>query len=312
MKVCRGLLVGAYYGFVVVAAILLLVAVQLRSAADSPFDTWRLNYAANLLLAEKHQAALDAPQKELSNYTDWLNFANQCLRFFADDGTLKPGIDPQTLADAKTARITHVAYDTMTASDAKCVARGSAMLTYDKNYYEQKIAEFKAQIDDVKKKITSTADQYLDLTKGHQEYLAFVEMEKNWYSNWFVVVPYDLLVMFLVVLMGALGGIVRIVRSYLDPKLDDPSGRDDLFIPMIGMVVAIGGYVLAKAGLLLLSSAKDETSLSPFMIGLVGIVSGLLAREVIDRITTVGVPMLRGPQPAGPAPVQPVAGTPPS
>jgi hypothetical protein len=94
--------------------------------------------------------------------------------------------------------------------------------------------------------------------------------------------------------MGALGGIVRLVRSYLAPGIDDPRLRDYIFIPVIGMVVAIGGYVLAKTGLLLLSSAKEETALSPFMVGLVGIISGLLAKEVIDRITDVGVPMLRG------------------
>ena len=57
---------------------------------------------------------------------------------------------------------------------------------------------------------------------------------------------------------------------------------------LIGAVVAIGGYVLAKAGLLLLSSTQGESSLSPFMISLVGIVSGLLAKEVIDSIAARG------------------------
>jgi hypothetical protein len=61
-----------------------------------------------------------------------------------------------------------------------------------------------------------------------------------------------------------------------------------LLIPLIGAVVSIGGYVLAKTGLLLLSSARGESSLSPFMISLVGIISGLLAKEVIDTISARG------------------------
>jgi NADH:ubiquinone oxidoreductase subunit 4 (subunit M) len=61
----------------------------------------------------------------------------------------------------------------------------------------------------------------------------------------------------------------------------------------MGAVVAIGGYVLAKAGLPLLPAAGSESSLSPFMIGLVGIVYGLLAKEVIDTIALRGRDMLK-------------------
>jgi hypothetical protein len=61
-----------------------------------------------------------------------------------------------------------------------------------------------------------------------------------------------------------------------------------VFIPLIGLVVAIGGYILAKTGLLLLSSTREQVSLSPFMIGLVGIVSGLTVKEVIDALTRAG------------------------
>jgi hypothetical protein len=168
------------------------------------------------------------------------------------------------------------------------------MTKFDQNYYKKTRSELTAEIDDHRKALASDGDQYSDLIKGHQEYLAFVEMEKRWYTEPLVLIPYDLLVMFLVILMGALGGVVRIVRSYLDTGLPSPASRDYFFVPTIGMVVAIGGYVLAKTGLLVLSSAKEEASLSPFMIGLVGIISGLLAKEVIDRITSVGIPMLQG------------------
>ena len=73
-----------------------------------------------------------------------------------------------------------------------------------------------------------------------------------------------------------------------------PEASEYFFIPLIGLVVAIGGYILAKTGLLLLSTAKDEASLSPFMIGLVGIISGLLAKDVIDALARTGKKIVQG------------------
>lgn len=96
--------------------------------------------------------------------------------------------------------------------------------------------------------------------------------------------------------MGALGGIIRILRDYGDPARKDPSLRDSFVIPLIGAVAAIGGYVLAKTGLLLLSSTKGEISLSPFLIGLVGMVSGILAKEGVDKIAEYGREILKSKQ----------------
>jgi hypothetical protein len=100
--------------------------------------------------------------------------------------------------------------------------------------------------------------------------------------------------MLLVLAMGFLGGIIRILREFGSTDRTDPSSKEYFFIPLTGAVVAIGGYILAKTGLLLLSSDKGETSLSPFMIGLVGIVSGLLAKEVIDSIAAAGRKIFKG------------------
>jgi hypothetical protein len=94
--------------------------------------------------------------------------------------------------------------------------------------------------------------------------------------------------------MGAFGGVLRVLRDYGSPLHPNPSAADYLFIPLIGSVVAIGGYVLAKTGLVVLSSAKGDTLLSPYMISLVGIISGLLAKEVVETISTRGRKILLG------------------
>lgn len=294
MRIGQGVLVVTFYTLVVVSAILFLTAVQMRSSAGAPFDTWRLNYAANRLFADNEQSRLVALKRERSVMVDAANGAAACLQYFDDKGAVIRPPDSQTAAAVQKAKGAHMDYNKMPWDDVKCLVRGQLMLTFDKQYYDQRDKELTEEIKERSTALASIDNEYSDLVKEHREYLAFIQMENFWYLKALVRTPYDLLVMCLVMLMGALGGIVRNLRNYLDPNRPNPTLKDYFFVPTIGMVVAVGGYVLAKTGLLLLSSPKEETSLSPFMIGLVGIVSGLLAKEVVDRITAVGIPMLQG------------------
>jgi len=166
------------------------------------------------------------------------------------------------------------------------------MLQWDVEYYNTLNKEHEEELLNVQNLLKVDEAECGDLIKGHQELLAFKEMEKRWYTKLFVDIPYDLLVLLLVVSMGLLGGIIRNLRDYGAADQKNPSVEDYFLVPLIGAVVAIGGYVLAKTGLLLLSSTKGETSLSPFMVGVVGMVSGVLAKEVVDRIAALGREML--------------------
>jgi hypothetical protein len=189
--------------------------------------------------------------------------------------------------------------------------RGYFLLESDKLFFQTEHKELEKDIAALQKRIASNSDQHLDLIKGHQEFLAFIEMENvgSWYVRQAVVIPYHLLVLLLVMLMGALGGIVRLLRDYGDSNRTNPTPSDHFFVPLIGLVVAIGGYVLARTGLLLLSTSKEETSLSPYMVSLVGIISGLLAREVIDAMAHAGTNIVNsqrgGAAPAGSAASRP-------
>ena len=168
------------------------------------------------------------------------------------------------------------------------------MVQTDINYFKNQAKESADEIADLTKSLKSNNEQSENLKKVNQDFPAFWEMEKFSYQKPFVVAPYDLLVLLLVMFMGALGGMVRLLRDYGAAEHPNPTEGEYLLIPLIGAVVAIGGYVLAKCGLLLLSSAGSESSLSPFMISLVGIVSGLLAKEVINTISARGHKMLSG------------------
>jgi hypothetical protein len=284
--------VGLFYLFVVVFGVLLLATVQLRASSGSTFDTWRLNFDSNRVQTIDHEQKLTEIQKAASSNRDAQNFTDQCLQLYDAPRVLRKSVDLETREAVKTAKAEKTKYDDLDG-DVKCVFRGYTLLQYDRDFYVRNDNDYTQQISKVQELLKLDQAQYSELTSGRQEFLAFKEMEHKWYTKLLVDTPYDLLVMLLVMLMGALGGIVRILRDYGDPNRKDPSSRDYFFIPLIGAVIAIGGYVLAKTGLLLLSSTKGETSLSPFMIGLVGMVSGLLAKEVVDRIAGYGSKILK-------------------
>jgi hypothetical protein len=288
----KGILIGMFYFFVVVFSALLLATAQFRSSSGSAFDTWRLNYDSNRVLTNIHEQKLKDLQKESDTNWDLLNWAEQCLRLYDSSGRPKSGIEIETKQDMEALRAGKKKYDDL-SGDAKCISRGLTILQYDKNYYAKKDADYREEILKVKNLLKLDEEQHSDLIKGHLEFLGLKEAEKVWYTRLFVNIPYDLLVLFLVMLMGALGGIIRILRDYHAADRSNPSSKDYFFVPLIGAVVGIGGYILAKTGLLLLSSTKGETSLSPFMIGLVGMVSGLLAKEVVDKIAEYGRDMLK-------------------
>lgn len=281
-----------FYFLIVFFGVVLLAAVQLRSSGGATFDTWRLNYEANRVLnASLVENAKKAVEKARID-ANALSGNEGCLRLFDESGLPKTNLlDEETVRQVAEAKQKRTPVSEL-FGDVHCVVKGYLIVQSDISYGKQLVQDDAAEIADLKKSLASNSEQYAELIKGHQDFLAFKEMEKFWYQRPFVVAPYDLLVLLLVMFMGALGGMVRLLRDYGAADHPNPTAGEYFFIPLIGAVVAIGGYVLAKTGLLLLSSAHGESSLSPFMVSLVGIVSGLLAKEVIDTIAARGHKLL--------------------
>jgi hypothetical protein len=291
MKKAKRILIGTFYLIFFILSIVFLSAAQFRSSSGSLFDTWKLNYDSILLLKNKYESDLQELNISSDNNWDRLNWTEQCLSLYDPQNRLKSEMDIETKQDLNAVRKGKKKSEELT-DYAQCIYRGLINLRYDQNYYKKKDNDLKDEIANVKNLLKSAQDQCSEMVKGHQEFLAFIKMEKIWYTKPLVSIPYDLLILFLVSTMGILGGIIRIIRDYGDSNRNNPSTKDYFFIPVIGAIVSIGGYILAKTGLLLLSSTKGETSLSPFMIALVGIISGLLAKEVVDRISAYGHDLL--------------------
>jgi hypothetical protein len=288
------LTLGGFYFVIVFFGVSLLATVQLRSSGASAFDTWLLNYNANRALEEDLRKQIDAARQKARQNANDVHLRETCLRLFDKNGLLaKNLVDDELAAQVAEAKKKATPLKDL-FGDLYCVVRGYSDLETDLVYFKADAAETISDLDDLKKQLTMNENERADLIKGHQEFLAYREMAKSWYQKPFVIAPYDLLVLLLVMSMGSLGGIVRLLRDYGAADIPSPNREEYFLIPLIGTVVAIGGYVLAKTGLLLLSSAREESSLSPFMISLVGIVSGLLAKEVIDVISARGRKMLSG------------------
>jgi hypothetical protein len=289
MRIVGIVLTVLLYSAIVISAVVLLAAVQLRASGGAAFDTWRLNYDANELLANDQKEALKSVQAEANQNRDDLQWVMSCVRLFDNNGIPKAKlIDSETAQEVKKAEQDHTPVENL-SGDVRCLVRGFSSLQYDRAFYELNDKDYSLEIENLNKSLASNSEEHAELVKGHQDFIAFRSMASVWYQKPFFESPYDLLVLLLVMMMGAVGGVVRLLRDYGSSLHTDPSPKDYLFIPLIGAVVAIGGYVLAKTGLLVLSStAQGETSLSPFMISLVGIISGLLAKEVIETIAASG------------------------
>lgn len=283
-----------FYFLIVVFGVMLLAGVQLRSSGGATFDTWRLNYEANRVLNEDLLTKLKTAGEKAKESSSSVTSNQACLRLFDQNGLPKKDLlDEETVKQIAEAKQKGTPVENL-SGDVFCLVKGYSQVQIDISFFKNDVQEKTDEIAELKKTLTSNSEQYADLIKERQDFLAFKEMGKVWYQRPFVITPYDLLVLLLVMFMGALGGMVRLLRDYGAADHPNPTAGEYLLIPMIGAVVSIGGYVLAKTGLLLLSSARGESSLSPFMISLVGIVSGLLAKEVIDTISARGRAILSG------------------
>jgi hypothetical protein len=283
----------AFYTLIVIVGVILLAAVQLRASTGSAFDTWRLTYNSTQALADRHLALLAKLRGDAAADQQSILFAQSCERYFGADGSLLAQVDPAEFKRVAAYRAAGKSIDKLADDFEKCFYRDMNGWRYEESKLLSQLVPNKAAQDDALQLIATDKTTREELVRDRQEFLGLKQMDGSPVTRIFVDTPYDLLVMVLVIMMGALGGMVRLLRDYGDPSQNNPQPRDYLIVPLIGAVVGIGGYVLAKTGLLLLSSTREETSVSPFMIGLVGIISGLLAREMIDAIAEAGRKMLK-------------------
>jgi hypothetical protein len=109
--------------------------------------------------------------------------------------------------------------------------------------------------------------------------------------------PFEIVEMALLVSMGLLGGIIGVIRFFVDPSLPNPSISEFLYKPAAGGVLAFGTFILFRASQLLLGvqeqGAAASGSTSIFLLAFLGLISGLCANDAINQIENASARMLR-------------------
>jgi hypothetical protein len=114
------------------------------------------------------------------------------------------------------------------------------------------------------------------------------------------VLPHPILVMIVTLSMGALGSVLFMIQLHLAGETGSGYRMSvpwHLFRPLQGMAMALAIFLLVKAGQLSISrtggSTVDDPDLNAFVLGFLGIVSGLLSDRAMDRLTAAGIELLR-------------------
>lgn len=113
----------------------------------------------------------------------------------------------------------------------------------------------------------------------------------------FVTMPSEALVLMVVIAMGAMGSLIFVTQTFFSEDRREKANFY-LFRPLFGSIVAIGVYVLTKAGVMVASAAQIQTDgtvhLNAFFVAFVSLIAGLMSESAIEAINRAGSSFLRG------------------
>jgi len=109
--------------------------------------------------------------------------------------------------------------------------------------------------------------------------------------------PFELVEMFLLVCMGLLGGVISVMRCFVDPSLKSPAIAEFFYKPAAGAAISLGVYVLFRAAQIFLGVQNQggaaTVSTSVFLLAGLGLASGFCATQALATIESVATRLLR-------------------
>jgi hypothetical protein len=107
--------------------------------------------------------------------------------------------------------------------------------------------------------------------------------------------PFEMIEMFLLVCMGLLGGVISVMRCFVDPSLKSPAIAEFFYKPAAGAAISLGVYVLFRAAQIFLGvqNQNGAVSTSIFLLAGLGLASGFCATEALGQIEFVATRLLR-------------------
>jgi len=261
--------VAAAYAAIFVTALLTLGLILIRQTNIVNF-----NYLI-ASLDERDRATQQMPdilkrlQYNQQKYNETLNAITTCM----------PGkVSPQS---------TNRAFDTQSA------AAGPSLTCDDLLKIRDKSAELKKNELDILFKQANLKSWYQSNTDGIRKQmpqtipaLRFLDSAHSWVDVW-ARSPFELMQMYLLVLMGMLGGVIKATEWLIKPAAT-PSWFEYFYKPVLGGVIALGVFVAFKATeLIIVGPASDGTATvaaSVFLLAALGLVSGFGADKAPEQI----------------------------
>jgi hypothetical protein len=119
--------------------------------------------------------------------------------------------------------------------------------------------------------------------------------------RWFFEMPSDLVTLWLALCMGALGSVIYVLREVFDDKAVVRPTSWFFMRPFLGMVLAFVMYLLIRTGQTTFTDpAGGPSSLNPFTISFLAVISGLMSDRAYSRIVSAAENLL-GPDGGTPA-----------
>jgi hypothetical protein len=282
--------VGIFLGYTAIFLVSLLTVgfLEIRQANKSDFDALIAVLEQRDRYKDNHlDTALDQVRADLNAYKSWI----VSLDCFDTDGTKvvtesgrapEPGgpeassTNPKTCAEIKATLERHANELSLTEDDVRF---RSANLTFYYDQYEDGITQKTPQIIPALRLLDSN---YPLLTL--------------WARS-----PFELIEMFLLVCMGMLGGVISVMRCFVDPKLKNPAVAEFFYKPAAGAAISLGVYVLFRAAQIFLG-VQSETgtgtvSTSIFLLAGLGLASGFCAADALAQIEVLAKRLLRSSEP---------------
>jgi hypothetical protein len=124
--------------------------------------------------------------------------------------------------------------------------------------------------------------------------LRLLDSPSKWVTLW-ARSPFELIEMFLLVCMGVLGGMISVIRCWVDPSLNrNPTIGEFFYRPAAGAAISLGVYVLFRAAQIFLGGGSAAASTSIFLLAGLGLASGFCATEALGQIESVAKRLLHG------------------
>jgi hypothetical protein len=159
-----------------------------------------------------HQGIYDQLSAKQETFRIERNTTSTCLSMFGAGGALIAGVGQEEISAAQAARATGQDPATL-SSAARCIYTGYDQLSATKARDETQLSIVATGMNSDQLLINGDAAKYDDLqSRESDDYAAINELQKSWWPA--AEVPYDLLILLLAMFMGALGGIMRVLRDY--------------------------------------------------------------------------------------------------